>query len=396
MTEAVPDAQSPKGLSTTLLMSLGALAVAVLALVAEPDEFDATTVVCALVGLVPWALVTGGVRVPAWLFTLLAVPPGVVMVVAGNTGGMFPLMVVLVWLTRTSPSMLWPGVTAAAALAAIIERTVDKSADDSGIVYFAGGIGISWLSGAMLRRQDALTAQLEAMRDVQVEQLAATERARIAREVHDVVAHSLTVVMLNLTGARRALATAPERADEALARAELVGRDSLDSIRQVMGLLHDPAPGAPLPHPTIGGLGQLVAGFRGAGLDIGLAVHDPGPVDATVELVAYRIVQESLSNVLQHAPGAAAAVSVRRDGGHLEVTIRNGPPTSAPAAPPTRAGLGTRGMAERVRAVGGTFDTGPDPDGGWTVSARLPLTVLTVADHTHRDGSRTERSAPRG
>ena len=95
--------------------------------------------------------------------------------------------------------------------------TMEKGFDEAGIVYFLGGMGIAWMSGAMLRRQEALTAQLRSMRDVEVEQLAAAERARLAREVHDVVAHSLTIVMLNLTGARRALATQPQRADEALA-----------------------------------------------------------------------------------------------------------------------------------------------------------------------------------
>ena len=128
-----------------------------------------------------------------------------------------------------------------AGLAALVELTIDKgSADDSGIIYFAGGLGISWMSGALLRRQEALTAEVRAMRDVEVERRAATERAHLAREVHDVVAHSLTVVMLNLTGARRALSTDPAGADAALARAEVVGRDSLDSIRQVMDLLREP------------------------------------------------------------------------------------------------------------------------------------------------------------
>ena len=150
---------------------------------------------------------------------------------------------------------MWlPAIAAAASFLAILDCTIEKgSIDESGIVYFTGGIGISWLSGWLLRRQAALTAQVEAMRDTQVQQLAAQERARIAREVHDVVAHSLTVVMLNLTGARRALATDPDRADEALARAEVVGRDSLDSIRQVMGLLRDPESGDVLPQPTIEG-----------------------------------------------------------------------------------------------------------------------------------------------
>ena len=229
----------------------------------------------ALAGLVPWALVAGGIRVPPWLFLLLAVPPGLLIVAADNNpGGMFPLMIAIVWLILTAPSMWLPAIAAGAAFLAILECTIDKgSMDDSGIVYFTGGLGIAWLSGWLLRRQAALMAQIEAMREAQAEQAAATERARIAREVHDVVAHSLTVVMLSLTGARRALATDPARADEALARAELVGRDSLDSIRQVMGLLRDPESTAPRPQPTLEGIPHLVDEYRGAGLEVELTIE---------------------------------------------------------------------------------------------------------------------------
>ena len=223
------------------------------------------------------------------------------------------------------------------------------------------------------------------MRDADVERLAATERARIARDVHDIVAHSLTVVMLNVTGARRAIAVDPEGADEALARAELVGRDSLDSIREVMGLLRESEQGHDLPHPTLARIPQLVAGFRDAGLHVDLVAasdtgvtpttHDPSTpivgVDPTVELVTYRIVQESLSNVLQHAPGADATVSIVLVDGALDVSVRNAA-SAAPTGVSARAGLGTRGMAERARAVGGTFESTATADGGWLVTARLP------------------------
>ena len=116
------------------------------------------------------------------------------------------------------------------------------------------------------------------MRDVEVEQRAATERAHLAREVHDVVAHSLTVVMLNLTGARRALSTDPAGADEALARAEVVGRDSLDSIRQVMDLLREPD-GAPAPAtPRLAAVPRLVDGYPGrAGSTSPLTMPDVPP-----------------------------------------------------------------------------------------------------------------------
>ena len=106
---------------------------------------------------------------------------------------------------------------------------MDGNTHESGALYFIGGIGISALSGLMLRRQELITAELAAMNELRVEHAASEERARIARDVHDVVAHSLTVVMLHLTGARRVLATDPQAADEALARAESVGRETASS-----------------------------------------------------------------------------------------------------------------------------------------------------------------------
>jgi signal transduction histidine kinase len=373
------------GLSTTLVLSVAAVAVALVAMFGEEGAFTPLTVTCALLGLVPWALVAGGVRVTSWLFLLLAVPPGVVIVaVADNPGGMFPLMLAIVWLTRTSRSIVIPGVAVAASFVSILRCTFEKgSADESGIVYFVGGLGIAWLSGLLLRRQEALTAQVEAMRDAQIERLAATERARIARDVHDVVAHSLTVVMLNLTGARRALATDPARADEALERAEAVGRESLDSIRQVMGLLREPEAGEALPQPTIEALPRLVDGYRRAGLDVSLSMRGATDVDPTVGLVAYRVVQESLANVLQHAPGAGATVAVADHGAGIQLTIGNGPPAATSPPRTARIGLGTQGMRERVRGVGGTFGAVATPAGGWVVSAWLPARAGATAVVRH-------------
>lgn len=370
------------GPSTTVVLALAAAAAALVAMFGEKDGFSATTVACALVGLVPWALVVSGVSVPPALFTLLALPPGLaIVVVADNSGGMFPLMMLLVWLARSPRSLIPTIVTATTTVVAITMLTMEKGVDESGIIYFLAGLGIAWMSGAMLHRQENLTAQLRSMRDVQVEQLAATERARIAREVHDVVAHSLTIVMLNLTGARRALATQPERADEALARAEVVGRDSLDSIRQVMGQLRGAGGGTTLPQPTLAGIRALVDGARGAGLhlDVSMSIADVA-VDPTVELVAYRVVQEALANVLQHAPGAASTLDVDVTGGRLVVAVANAAPARPVAGPSGRRGLGTLGMAERTRAVGGSIESGPTADGGWRVVARLPMLDADALD----------------
>ena len=372
----------PADASTTLLLALAAVGAALLSIFGEHAGLQATTVICALLGLVPWALVAGGVRLSPWAFCVLAVVPGVVIVtVAHNSGGMFPLMLALVWLTWTSASVLPPLAVVVAGLAALTALTINKgSLDESGILYFAGGLGISWMSGALLRRQESLTAQVRAMRDVEIERRAATERAHLAREVHDVVAHSLTVVMLNLTGARRALSTDPAGADAALARAEVVGRESLDSIRQVMDLLRESEAGIAPATPRLAAVPRLVDGFRAAGLEVALTMPEAAPaLEPSGELVVYRVVQESLSNVLQHAPGAAADVVLAADPNGLAITVRNGAAPTAPSANGARRGLGTLGMAERVGALGGTFEAGAVDAGGWLVSAWLPVRAQAVA-----------------
>ena len=388
-------------LSTTLLLAAASVAMALVAMFGETGSFTALTVAGALAGLVPWALVAGGVRVPPPLFALLGLVPGIVIVVAaGNPGGMFPIMLVVVWITRTSRSRWLIGATIAAGAGAIAALAmIDGSAHESGLIYFTGGLGISWLAGLMLRRQEALAVELQAMHDLQVEQLALSERTRIAREVHDVVAHSLTIVLLNLTGARRALATQPERADEALARAETVGRESLDSIRQTMGLLREPGSGLDLPQPGLGDLVRLIDGYRSAGLTVTSAVVDPdlatATIDPTVQLVVYRVVQESLANVLQHAPGATAAVTVsaERSAGHLRVSVGNGPRTTPAVAGRDRAGLGIRGMTERVRAVGGELHAGPTGSGRWQVVVSVPTRSAAAMERDEAETAWVTRSS---
>ncbi len=187
--------------------------------------------------------------------------------------------------------------------------------------------------------------------------------------------------MLNLTGARRALSSDPAGADAALARAEVVGRDSLDSIRQVMDLLREPDGGAAPARPRLAAVPRLVDGFRAAGVDVALTMPDvPPALEPSSELVVYRVVQESLSNVLQHAPGAAAHVVLAADPSGLTITVPQrcgGERRRRRTA--TRRGLGTLGMAERVRAVGGTFEAGADAAGGWLVAAWLPVLTPVAA-----------------
>ncbi len=361
-------------LSTTLVLALTAVGAALVAIFGSDGSFNGTTVLAAVLGLVPWALVAGGVHVgPVPFFLWSFACSAVIVIVDNNAGGLFPLMVALVWLMRATDDRRLIVAALVLTAALLVALAIDVGSDDAGLVYFLAGVGIAALMGRMLHRQERITAELRTMHGLRLEHAASGERARIARDVHDVVAHSLTVVMLHLTGARRALATDPAGADEALARAEEVGRESLDSIRQVMGLLREPGTGTDVPVPGIADLPALLDGYRAGGLDVVATVAALPGVDPTVGLVVYRVVQESLTNVLRHAPGAACTVDVAAAGGVVEVVVVNGPGAHAPAdaAGDARTGLGVRGMVERVRALGGEVVAGPTPGGGWRVAATI-------------------------
>ena len=360
------------------VLALTATAMALVAMFGDRGSFTVLTTTAAIVGLIPWALAAGGVQVPLWAFAVVVLGASAVIVVGdSNGGGLFPAIMIIVVVTRATGNRAAVAATVSATLAMVVIRAVvEGSAYENGTVFFFSGALISLLAGRLLRKQEALTAQVRAMHELTREHAAIAERTHIAREVHDIVAHSLTVVMLHLTGARRALPVDPQRADEALARAESVGRSSLDSIRQMVVLLRGrsgtPAAAAG-PPPGVADLAELIEHSRSGGLmvdtDIALDGHE---LDAAQQLVVYRVVQESLSNVLQHSPGARCRVTVRPP---MVIVINEPAPTALPtanAATRPRSGLGLIGMAERARATGGTFRAGPTTAGGWRVAVELP------------------------
>lgn len=377
-------------LSTTMVMSIAAVVAALIAIFGDKQSFSWVTVGFAFAGLVPWALEAGGVRVRPWLFFVMTMLPAAgIVLIDRNPGGMFPVMLAVVWLTRVAcgPAMTVVPVATAVAITvglALLEGTTHET----GTIYFAGGAGVAFLAGTMIRRQELLVAELQEARAREALHAAADERTRIARDIHDVVAHSLTVTMLHVTGARRAISHDPARAAEALERAETVGRESLDSIRRVVGLLRSSADGGHAgpgesPLPTVADIPVLVAQFREAGLRIDADLDDLDDVgaDATTSLTAYRVVQEALSNALQHAPGAPMSLRVVRDGAGTVLRIVAENPTAPSPAPrggDGRTGLGLRGMDERVRAAGGSVEAGVVDRGRWRVEAALPLRRLAA------------------
>nr|WP_250762748.1 sensor histidine kinase [Streptomyces sp. MSC1_001] len=204
------------------------------------------------------------------------------------------------------------------------------------------------------------------------------ERARIARELHDVVAHHMSVITVQADSAPYRIPELPDAAREEFTSIAASARESLAEMRRLLSVLRsDGSEGERAPQPGLDRVQQLVEATVRAGVPAELRLAaDLGDVPQAVDLSAYRIVQEALANVVRHAPGASTRVSVRADGGWLTVLVVNGPseePGSSVERGAAGTGHGLVGMRERVRLTGGTLDTGPLPDGGFRVAARLPL-----------------------
>ncbi len=211
------------------------------------------------------------------------------------------------------------------------------------------------------------------------EQALARQRGRIARELHDVVAHSMSVVALQIGGARLTMTRDPARADDALARAERATREAMSELRRLLGVLRpEVADDGLAPQPGVASIEPLLENARGAGLRITHRVEgEPPPLPATLELSLFRIVQESVTNALRHAgPGAELDVVLRYGPDRVEVeAVDGGSELSTPtaAAGSADAGHGLIGMRERVEMFGGELTAGPVPGGGFRVFARIPV-----------------------
>jgi signal transduction histidine kinase len=203
------------------------------------------------------------------------------------------------------------------------------------------------------------------------------ERARIARELHDVVTHNVSVMVIQAGAARKVMDANPDEAREALLAVESGGRAAMTELRHVMGLLRmDSDDSDPTPQPGLDRLEALVQRVRDIGVPVELStIGQPRPLPSGVELTAYRVVQEALTNTVKHAAGAAATVSVEygTDELRVEVTDTGGTPTAS-ASTGNRHGL--VGLRERLALYGGTLNTGPRLSGGYRVTALIPLEAL--------------------
>lgn len=227
--------------------------------------------------------------------------------------------------------------------------------------------------GRRRRIQRDLVVETERTEIAEAREAVLRERTRIARELHDVVAHSMSLVAVRAETAPYRLPDLPEPAREEFLALAGTARDTLTELRRLLGVLRtDPA--ALTPQPTLSDVDDLVASARAAGLQV--QTHIVGvPGSGATGLTVYRIVQEALSNAAQHAPGASVDAAISASGKDVRVEVTNSAPAVTWAPPPLRRkgdGHGLIGMRERVELLGGTLQTGPTPEGGFTVLARIP------------------------
>jgi signal transduction histidine kinase len=241
---------------------------------------------------------------------------------------------------------------------------------DLGWTPWVAGVAVSAGGGALIGRQEQLVIQLRAAQAGLAERSRAEERNRIARDVHDVIAHSLTVSLLHISSARLAVSEDQDDAVRALAEAERLGRQSLEEVRSIVGLMRsaDSEDGSRLtPVPGLEALDELVERFRSAGAEVALERSgDIASLPATVSTTLYRITQEAFTNAAKHAPGSPVSVRVAATRGTVELTVESG------GAPGSGQGMGLETMRERAEAIGGTCEAGPGGV-GWRVRASVPI-----------------------
>lgn len=241
-------------------------------------------------------------------------------------------------------------------------------------------LGASYLAGReiasrqrQLIQQREKASQLERERESALKAAAAAERQHIARELHDVVAHSVSVMVVQAGAARKVLDDKPDAARESLMNVEAVGHETMAELRRLLGVLGTNGNEAPLaPQPGVNNLEMLVERVKDAGLPVQLRVEgDPVAVPPGVDVAVYRIVQEALTNALKYAGGAPTDVTVHYAPGAIDVEVLDEGKLATPA---DGIGRGLTGMRERVALFGGTIEAGKRPEGGYAVRAHLPLT----------------------
>ena len=249
-------------------------------------------------------------------------------------------------------------------------REDGTTTDPGNITIISFFVTAAWTAGFLLRRRAEHVRRVEAESGELARAAVSHERSRIARELHDIVAHSVSVISVQAGAAEQYVERDPARAREHLDAVRRSAHDALTEMRRLTGVLRDEE-ASYQPQPGVARLPELVEQARAAGLVVELAEEGQrAQLPPGVDLAAYRIVQEALTNARKHAGPVAAAVRVRYAPDAVEIQVEN---EAGPGGPGGGSGRGLVGMRERVRVYGGTLETGPDGNGRYRVRARLPL-----------------------
>jgi signal transduction histidine kinase len=254
-------------------------------------------------------------------------------------------------------------------------------------VFYTAGFLLAWGFGHWLGRHERRLAQIQAVYALEVERqrelaehAVSVERLRIARELHDIVAHAVTIMVLHAAGAQRVVRTNPDRAVESLATIEGAGQQAMGELRRLLALLRDSEDAAARSESLVPGLAQverILGAARLSGVAATLEVTgEPGALDASVDLAAYRLLQEAITNVTKHrGAGARVAVSIEWEPEKVTVSVEDDGIGVRNESAQSPGGHGLVGLRERVAIAGGEFSAGPTEVGGFRVAARLPVSV---------------------
>jgi signal transduction histidine kinase len=281
---------------------------------------------------------------------------------------------------RTQGRVLAAG-TIALIVALAVDAIVEESQTVSALLFFTFFVvGLPVAAGQATRSRAQLADELadravalERAREGEAQAAVQEERARIARELHDVVAHDVSVMVVQAAAAKRIVEREPDRAEEAIVSIEGTGREALAEMRRLLGVLRRGDEDLALaPQPSLSRVDALLARTRAAGLDVALERSgDDAPLPAGVDLAAYRVVQEALANVVRHAGAEHATVRLTYDPRAVVVEVVDDGRGAADGG--GKAGHGLIGLRERVDLYGGDFEAGPRAEGGFGVRARLPV-----------------------
>jgi signal transduction histidine kinase len=379
-----------KGIPFALIVGAGAFTgtVALVSLVAGGSWLP----MWAQIALVALAMTPWVPHVPqrwlSWWFVFVSLVPVLVFTWTGGSPVFFGILALACARVASSASFRRGLAYLAAALAIVVGRQFVAGVDTSWLMWCAY-IDLGAVSGWALRAQRELIKKSRVQRDEHASLAAMEERRRIARDVHDVLAHTLTILMVHVNSARMTVHDDPDATAEVLDDVAKMGRRCLEEIRRSVGLLSQPPDREPKstgPIESARGLEQLVSSYRNAGVDIDLRLDVEmeqmgllAQASQDVWFASHGVVRETLANATKHASGGPIVLRITVDDACLNIVCSNPIGDASLPLELPRGGNGIGGMRERVAAIGGTFSAGPENQ-RWVVRAQLPLTTADAAE----------------